>query len=333
MRWTLGPSSHPHRGLPEALSRAAMRFLTDALLLRTLALAISALCLWPAAPARGETTPDVAIEIAGLRARLADNAAQEQHCLAGATQPVWTASLAGDLRALQDRAKQAAANGDAAQAQRWRALARKAETLEARAAVSARSGAELFQSQQIGLDCLERFAAEREALRALLEVAVADPAGYGESLRRVHEHGMAELDQDLVQLQAQSRALSAQWRRTRADASAGAQGLKAALDTLRRRHTAALESEPARAAADPTMRAVEALVVAADAWQRERAAAGRLGAAGDDGERRRAAIEREESARLASGYWATAERLLAPRVSNAPPTRTGTAWPGAGGTP
>jgi hypothetical protein len=194
-------------------------------------------------------------------------------------------------------------------------------------------GQRLFQSQQIGLDCLERFAAEREALRASLEVAVVDPSAYGESLRRVREHGMAELQQDLVRLQAHGRALSAQWKQTRADASEGAQAMKAALDTLRRRHTAALESEPVRAAADPTLRAVEALIAAADAWQRERAAAGRLGAAGGDGERQRAAMERAESARLASGYWATAERLLAGRVSIAPPTRTGTAWPGAGGTP
>jgi len=310
-----------------------MRFLADALRLRALALALSGLCLWPAAPARGDGSPDVAVEIAHLRARLADNAAQEHHCVAGATQPVWTASLAGDLRALQDRAKQAAGNGDTAQAQRWRELARKAETLEARAAVSARSGAELFQSQQIGIDCLERFAAEREALRASLEVALVDPAAYGESLRRVREHGMAELYQDLVRLQDQSRALSAQWRQTRAAASTGAQVLRAALETLRRHHTAALEREPARAAADPTLRAVEALVAAADAWQRERAAAERLGVAGDDVERRRATMEREESARLASGYWATAERLLARPVSIAPPKRTGTAWPGAGGTP
>jgi hypothetical protein len=311
-----------------------MRPIVDALLLRALPLALSGLCVWPAAvPARGDVTPDVAVEIARLRSRLADTAAREQHCLVGATQPVWTASLAGDLRALQDRAKDAVANGDTAQAQRWRELARKAEALEARAAVSARSGAELFQSQQIGLDCLERFAAEREALRASLDVAVVDPAAYGESLRRVREHGTAELDQDLTRLQGHCRALSAQWRQTRADASAGAQVLKAALDTLRRRHTAALESEPVRAAADPTLRAVEALVAAADAWQRERAAAGRLGAAGDDVERRRAAMDREESARLASGYWATADRLLARRVSIAEPTRTGTAWPGAGGTP
>jgi hypothetical protein len=310
-----------------------MRPIVDAPVLRALVLTLAGLCIWPAAPARGEAIPDVAVETARLRSRLADNAAQEQHCLAGATQPVWTASAAGDLRALQDRAKQAAADGDTAQAQRWRELARKAEALETRVAVSARAGAELFQSQQIGLDCLERFAAEREALRASLEVAVVDPGAYGDSLRRVREHGLGELYQDLVRLQAESRALAAQWRHTRADASAAAQVLKAARDTLRRRHTAALEREPARAAADPTLRAVEALVAAADAWQRERAAAGRLGAAGDDVERRRAVMEREESARLASGYWATAERLLARRVSIAPPTRTETAWPGAGGTP
>jgi hypothetical protein len=310
-----------------------MRSIVDALLLRALALTLFGLCVWPAAPARGEAIPDVAVEIARLRSRLADNSAQEQHCLAGATQPVWTASLARDLRALQDHAKQAEANSDSVQAQRWQELARKAEALEARAAVSARSGAELFQSQQIGLDCLERFAPEREALRASLEVAVIDRAAYGESLRQIREQGMRGLREDLVRLQVQSRALSARWRQTRADASAAAQVLKAALDTLRRRHTAALESEPARAAADPTLRAVEALVAAADAWQRERAAAGRLSAAADDVEHRRAAAERDESARLASGYWATAERLLARRVSIAEPTRTGTASPGAGGTP
>jgi hypothetical protein len=307
--------------------------IANALLPRARALALSGLCFWPATSARGEGIPDLATEIAHLRARLADNAAQEQHCLAGATQPVWTASLASDLRALQDRARQAAATGETAQAQRWRELLRKAEALESGAAVSARSGAELFHSQQIGLDCLERFTTEREALRASLEVAVLDPAAYGDSLRRVRERGMTELYQDLARLQAHGRALSAQWRQTRAEASTDAQGLKAALDTLRRRHTAALESEPARAAADPILRAAEALLATADAWQRERAAAGRLGAAGNDVERRRAAMEREESARLAGGYWATAERLLARRVSIGESTRTGTAWPGAGGTP
>ena len=58
---------------------------------------------------------DVAPEIARLRARLADNAAREQHCMAGATQPVWTASLATDLKDLRDRARQAVTEGSAAE--------------------------------------------------------------------------------------------------------------------------------------------------------------------------------------------------------------------------
>lgn len=287
----------------------------------------------PAAGARGETAPDVVTEIARLRSRLAANSAQEQHCLAGAAQPVWTASLAADLRMLQERARQAVVNGNTAEAQRWRELARKAETLEARAAGSARSGAELFQSQQIGLDCLERFAAEREALRASLEVAVVDPAAYGESLRRLRERGLAGLREDLGRLQAHGRALSAQWRQSRVDAGAAAKDLKVALETLRRRHTAALESEATRAAADPILRAAEALVAAADAWQNERAAAERGSTAADEEERRQAVVERDDSARLASGYWATADRLLARRIGMPEPTRTGTASPGAAGTP
>jgi hypothetical protein len=282
---------------------------------------------------RAETADDVATEIARLRARLAANSAQEQHCLAGATQPVWTISLAADLQMLQERAKQAAAKGDAAEAQRWRELARKAEALEARAAGSARSGAELFQSQQIGLDCLERFAGEREALRASLEVAVADPAAYGESLRGLREHGVAGLREDLVRLHAHGRALSAQWRQSRAEPGAAAAGLKAALERLKRSHTAALESEAARAAADPTLRAAEALVATAEAWEREQVAADRMATAGNEGERRSAAIERAESARLASGYWTTADRLLARRIAMPEATRTGTASPAVAGTP
>ena len=68
-------------------------------------------------------TLDLTAEIARLRARLAANSAQEQHCLAGATQPVWTAALATDLKALRARANQAAAEGASAEAQRWRELA------------------------------------------------------------------------------------------------------------------------------------------------------------------------------------------------------------------
>jgi hypothetical protein len=121
-----------------------------------------------------EQTLDLTAEIAHLRARLAANSAQGQHCLASAAQPVWTASVATDLKVLQARATQAAAEGAGAEAQRWRELARKAEALEARTTASARTGAELFQSQRMGLDCLDRFSAEREALRASLEIAVAD---------------------------------------------------------------------------------------------------------------------------------------------------------------
>jgi hypothetical protein len=276
-----------------------------------LALGAIGLALGPAAPAEAEASADVTAEIARLRARLADNGAQEQHCMAGATQPVWTASLATDLKTLQERARQAAAEGTAADAQRWTELARKAETLEARAAINARTGAELFQSQQIGLDCLDRFAAEREALHASLEVAVTDPAGYGDSLRQAREQGTARLRQDLARLREQSRALSAQWKQAPTEAGAGATALRAELDRLRRRHTALLESEAARALAEPSLRGAEALVAAAAAWERERAAASRVAAAPDEPERRLAGRERDEAGRLARAYWTTAERLLA----------------------
>lgn len=259
-------------------------------------------------------TLDLTAEIARLRARLAANSAQEQHCLAGATQPVWTAALATDLKALQARASQAAAEGASAEAQRWRELARKAEALEARTTANARTGAELFQSQQIGLDCLDRFSAEREALRASLEIAVVDPGAYGESLGEARVHGTARLRQDLVRLQERSRALSAHWKHTQADAAAGAQVLRAEMADLRRRNTAVLESDPARVMADPTLRAAEALVAAADEWDRERAASGRLSTLRDDVERRKVAMEREEAARQARDYWVSAERLLGRRV-------------------
>jgi hypothetical protein len=278
-----------------------------------LALGAIGLALGPAAPARAQAQApaDVTAEIARLRARLADNGAQEQHCMAGATQPVWTASLATDLKTLQERARQGAAEGAVADTQRWTELARKAEVLEARAAVNARTGAELFQSQQIGLDCLNRFGGEREALHASLEVAVTDPAGYGESMRQAREDGTARLRQDLARLREQSRALSAQWKQTPTEAGAGATALRADLDRLRRRHTVVLESEVARALAEPSLRGAEALVAAAAAWERERAAADRVAAARDETERRLAGRERDEAGRLAREYWTAAERLLA----------------------
>ena len=281
---------------------------------RSLFVTLLVLAASPMGAAWSQTTLDLTAEIARLRARLAANSAQEQHCLAGATQPVWTATLATDLKALQARASQAAAEGASAEAQRWRELARKAEALEARTTANARTGAELFQSQQIGLDCLDRFSAEREALRASLEIAVVDPGAYGESLGEARVHGTARLRQDLVRLQERSRALSAHWKHTQADAAAGAQVLRAEMADLRRRNTAVLESDPARVMADPTLRAAEALVAAADEWDRERAASGRLSTLRDDVERRKVAMEREEAARQARDYWVSAERLLGRRV-------------------
>ena len=298
---------------------------------RSLLLALIALAAAPVGVARSQTL-DLTAEIANLRARLAANSAQGQQCLASAAQPVWTASVATDLKVLQARATQAAAEGAGAEAQRWSELARKAEALEARTTANARTGAELFQSQRIGLDCLDRFSAEREALRASLEIAVADPGAYGESLGEVREHGTARLRQDLVRLQERSRALSAQWKLTQADAVAGAQALRAEMADLRRRNTAALESDPARAMADPPLRAAESLVAAAEAWERERAAIVRLGAAKDEAERGKTTMERDEAARQARDYWAGAERLLGRRVLEVGPTR-GTASPASGGTP
>ena len=117
-----------------------------------------------------------------------------------------------------------------------------------------------------------------------------------------------------MRLHERSRALSAQWKLTQAEAGAGALALRAEMADLRRRNTAALESDPARVMSDPTLRAAEALVATAEAWDRERAASGQLSAARDDAERRKTAMERDEAARQARDYWAGAERLLGRRV-------------------
>lgn len=268
---------------------------------RSLLFTLIALAAAPVAAVWSQTL-DLTAEIARLRGRLAANSAQEQHCLAGATQPVWTAALATDLKALRARANQATAEGASA------------EALEARTTANARTGAELFQSQQIGLDCLDRFVAEREALRASLEVAVVDPGAYGESLTEAREHGTARLRQDLVRRHERSRALSAQWKLTQADAGAGANALRAEMADLRRRNTAVLESDPARVMADPILRAAEALVATTEAWDRERAASERLSTTRDETERRKTAMERDEAARQARDYWVSAERLLGRRV-------------------
>jgi len=161
---------------------------------------------------------------------------------------------------------------------------------------------------------------------------VADPGTYGESLHAAREYATARLRQDLVRLQERSRGLAVRWKLTHADAAAGAQALRAEMAELRRRNTAALESDPARVMADPTLRAAEALVAAAEAWDRERTAGDRLSADRNDAERRKTAMERDEAARQAREYWAAAERLLGRRVPDATASR-GTASPGAGGTP
>jgi hypothetical protein len=288
--------------------------------------------LWATGPVHAQTAPDVAVEIARLRGRLADSGAQQHQCLAGATQPVWTAALATDIKALQDRANQAVAEGTIAEARRWKELAKKAELLQAQVAERGRTGADLFQSQQIGLDCLDRHAEEREALRASLEIAVADPAAYAESLRLAREPRGAMLRADLTALLEQSRVLSFQWTQDRSQSAAEAARLRADVTALKRRHTAALESEEARRLADPTLRAAEALVAAGVAWERERVAGARVAAARDDAERLAALRERDEAGRLARGYWATAERLLAGGTATGAST-PGTAWPGAAGTP
>src|SRR5258706_1552564 len=137
---------------------------------RSLILTLIALAAVPVGAVWGQTL-DLTAEIARLRGRLATNSAQEQQCLAGATQPVWTASLTTDLQALQTRASQAATEGATAEAQRWRELARKAAVFEARTTANARSGAELFQSHQIALDCLNRFYAERQHLLSSVQIA------------------------------------------------------------------------------------------------------------------------------------------------------------------
>jgi hypothetical protein len=71
--------------------------------------------------------------------------------------------------------------------------------------------------------------------------------------------------------------------------------------------------------ADPTLRATESLVAAAEAWEREQVAARRLDAARDETERRKAADERNEATRQARDYWASADRLLGRRALTGSP--------------
>ena len=305
---------------------------SGALAPRALALSLLGLTLWPAAAGHAQTVPDVRPEVARLRARLADLGAQQQHCLAGTAQPVWTTSLATDLRVLQDRANQAAAAGSTAEARRWKELARKAELLQAQVMESGRTGADLFRSQEIGLDCLDRHAEEREALRTSLEVAVAEPALYAESLRLAGEDGATALRRDLAALLEQSRAVFLRWKQDRWGSRSEAAALRAHLTAFRRRHTAAFESAAVRREADGTLRAAEALIAAASAWEQERAAGTRMIGARHEAERRVATRERDEAGRLAREHCATAERWIGGTTAWQAPT-PGTALPAADGTP
>ncbi|HET8575949.1 MAG TPA: hypothetical protein VFO18_02530 [Methylomirabilota bacterium] len=257
---------------------------------------------------------DIALDIARLRSLLAASAAQEQQCLAGATRTVWAGATAKDLQQLKERARQmqeralrgASAGGDARTVEAWQALQQKAERLEAMAVANTRSGADLLATQAVGMDCLDRFAGEREALRASLEQALSDPAAYKASLRDARLNGSASLRRDVNVLQAGALGLAARLRTQAAfDQVAGeAAALSRQADDLRQRHVAALESEPNRAIAGPMLRAAELLVGTVSAWRDERAA-------GDS-------AAREEAARLKQRRWGDALQLLgeAARAAN-----------------
>ncbi len=256
-----------------------------------------------AVPAFAEANPELPPEIARLRSLLAASAAQEQQCLAGATQKVWAGATTQDLQQLKERARQmqeraqrgSGAGGDT---EAWRALQQRVEQLEAQARANARSGADLLATQAIGLDCLDRFAGEREALRASLELALADPTAYKASLREARSSSGASLRWDVVVLHASAMAWAGRFRaQAPFEQLAGeAAGLGRQAAALRRRHAAALESEANRTLADPVLHAAEALVATVDAWRDERAAA--------------TAPERDNAARLKQLRWGNAQRFL-----------------------
>ncbi len=273
-------------------------------------------------PALGGADPEVAAEIARLRAQLAASGAQEQLCLAGATRPVWVAPVASDLKVLEARAREAgAAAPGSAEAETWRELERKARALEAHAVVDARSGADLLNAQQAGLGCLDRFAAEREALHASLELALADPAAYHESLRLARESG--GLDRELSALHESALALAGAFRaRARREALASdAAALRRQVETFRRRNMVALQSVENRELADPALRLAESLIATSDAWGREQQAARCAEDARSEQERHTALRDRDEAARMRRAYWTATERLLSEQTASSGPTR------------
>jgi hypothetical protein len=256
---------------------------------------------------------DMTSDAARLRSLLATSIAEEQQCLAGATQTVWAAARVKDLQQLKERARQmreralrgAGGGGEARDAEAWQVLQQKAEQFEALARTNARSGAELLTIQAIGLDCLDRFAGEREAYRASLEQALAEPAAYRASLQDARLNGAASLSRDLAALRVSALGLAARLSGEAAFEQLVGEtaALRQQVETLKRRHVAALESELNRALAGPLLRAVELLVGTMSAWQEERAAG--------------SAAARDEALRHKEMRWGTALELLREAVRTA----------------
>ena len=228
----------------------------------------------------GSQTLDLTAEIARLRGRLAANSAQEQHCLAGATQPVWTASLASDLKALRPartrrppraRAPKPSA-GESSRARPRRSRHARPPTREPAPSCSraSRSDSTAWTASRPSARRCARPSRSRWRTPAPTASRSARPASTG-------PRGCARIC--CVSRNGAARCRPGGGPRE-ADAGAGAEALKAEMADLKRRNTAVLEGDPARAMADPALRAAEALVATTDAWDRERAAVERLGAAG-----------------------------------------------------
>jgi hypothetical protein len=275
-----------------------------------ISLLLSLLLLSIPVSAWAQSDGDTASDVARLRSLLASSVAQEQQCLAGATQTVWAGTTVKDLQQLKERARQmqeralrgAGSGGEARDVEAWQMLQQKAEQLEMLARANARSGADLLTIQAIGLDCLDRFAGEREAYRASLEQALTEPSAYRTSLQDARVNGAASLRQDLIALRLNALGLAGRFgTETAIEQLAGeSAALKRQVESFKWRHVAALESELNRGLAGPLLRAAELLVGAISAWQDERAAG--------------TPAAREEALRLKQMRWGAAQQLLGEAV-------------------
>ncbi|HET7875236.1 MAG TPA: hypothetical protein VFN71_06900 [Methylomirabilota bacterium] len=254
--------------------------------------ALLVLAFQPAGIAPAQQDAELASEIARLRSRLAANVAEQQQCLAGATPRAWVAPAADDVRLVRERARQ---NGG----QAWRELEKQLDRMEAQARANARSGNDLLVANEIGLSCLERGADERDALRAALELALSDPAGYKASLADARKNGDTTLRRDLKVVHEAELAVASRFkaRAPSAELTARGRSLGGDLATVRQRHAVALLTAANRALADPVLRAGEALLATLDAWEREQNA--------------KSPGEREEASRLRESRWGSTEQLLA----------------------